>query len=68
MLIAPALRWGERTDKKYDFIHTSLYCIFSFHCQKILEKGEGAVTIVVFKIFDLQNVIFADFLIFDPTL
>ena len=45
----------------HDFIHTPLYC--RFYClltENVIKKG-GGVTVVVFKISDLENVNFASF-------
>ena len=46
----------------HDFIHTSLYCRFyRLLIENVIKKGGGGVTVVVFKISDLENVNFASF-------
>ena len=46
----------------HDFIHTSLYCRFLRPLsENVIKKGGGGVTVVVFKISDLENVNFASF-------
>ena len=46
----------------HDFIHTSLYCRFyRLLTENVIQRGGGGVTVVVFKISDLENVNFALF-------
>ena len=45
-------------DKTHGFIHTSLYCTFSLPLSGNVKKG---VTVVVFKISDLDSVLFSPF-------
>ena len=49
----------------HDFIHTSLYCRFHNVTPSIREcnkkKKRGGVTVVVFKLSEIENVNFASF-------
>ena len=46
-------------DMTHDFIHTSLYCrLLRPLSENVIKRG---VTVVVFKIYDLENVNFASF-------
>ena len=44
----------------HDFIHTSLYSrLYRLLTESVIKKKGGGVTVVVFKISDLENVNFA---------